>query len=54
MSQQELAAQGQAESAEQCPACGADVPLNVPECPECGLFIGVVDGFEDDAGGDEA
>lgn len=26
--------------AEDCPACGAHIPLDVAECPECGLVVG--------------
>jgi hypothetical protein len=25
---------------DQCPACGAKVPLDVEECPDCGLVVG--------------
>ena len=35
-------------SAETCPACGAEVPLDVEECPECGLMIGFGEDFSDD------
>ena len=38
-------------SADVCPACGASVPANVSECPDCGLFIG---GDEEPAKGEEA
>lgn len=27
-------------SADACPACGAQVADGVPECPDCGLFLG--------------
>ena len=27
-------------SAESCPACGAEVPMDVEECPDCGLVVG--------------
>lgn len=49
---QEEAARGQADSVEQCPACGAHVPLDAEECPECGLFVGA--GEEDEGDEDEA
>lgn len=26
---------------DECPACGAHVPLEVEECPDCGLVVGV-------------
>ena len=35
-------------SAETCPACGSDVPMDVEECPECGLMIGFGEEFDDD------
>lgn len=25
---------------DKCPACGSDVPLDVEECPDCGLVVG--------------
>ena len=28
---------------DQCPACGAKVPLEVEECPDCGLVVGTGD-----------
>lgn len=31
-----------------CPACGSHVPLDVEECPECGLVVGVSSVEEDD------
>ena len=41
---------GGAEAAvDQCPACGAHVPLNVEECPDCGLVVGLSDEDEDRA-----
>ena len=49
-------------SADKCPACGSDVPADVEECPDCGLFVGSLsedddegseDGDPDDAEGDE-
>lgn len=51
---QSEAARGQAASVEQCPACGADVPLDAAECPECGLFVGVAEMDEDEDGEAEA
>lgn len=36
---------------EQCPACGAHVPLDVEECPDCGLVVG---GATDEEDEDEA
>lgn len=35
-----------------CPACGAHVPLDAAECPECGLVVGVA-GEDEDQGDDE-
>ena len=35
-------------SAESCPACGADVPMDVEECPECGLVVGFGEADEED------
>ena len=40
-----LAAEGlddahEATSVDECPACGATIPLDVDTCPECGLFVG--------------
>lgn len=35
---------------EQCPACGASVPLDAEECPDCGLTVGRA--TEDDDGED--
>ncbi len=29
---------------DQCPACGAKVPLAAEECPDCGLFVGAAEG----------
>ncbi len=40
-----------------CPACGANVPLDVEECPDCGLVVGVSgddDDEEEDDDDDEA
>ncbi|MEO1334696.1 MAG: hypothetical protein AAFV29_03595 [Myxococcota bacterium] len=34
---------------DQCPACGADVPLNVDVCPECELFLGAAEPAEQNA-----
>jgi hypothetical protein len=31
-----------------CPACGAHVPLDAAECPDCGLVVGVAGEDEDD------
>ena len=33
-----------------CPACGAHVPLEAEECPDCGLVVGVAG--DDDEGGE--
>ncbi|MFO0723301.1 MAG: hypothetical protein U1E65_05940 [Myxococcota bacterium] len=41
-------------SAEQCPACGAAVPLDVEECPECGLFVGRGEEEEEEGEGEDA
>lgn len=38
-------------SAESCPACGADVPMDVEECPDCGLVVGF--GEDDEEEDDE-
>lgn len=32
---------GTTTSVEECPACGAHVPLDAEECPDCGLVVGV-------------
>jgi len=40
------AAGGAPEDAGKCPACGSEVPLNVEECPDCGLFVGAAEGDE--------
>lgn len=45
---QEAAARGQADSFEQCPACGAHVPLDAEECPDCGLFVGAGEADDED------
>lgn len=43
--------EGSSEAAiDECPACGAHVPLDVEECPDCGLVVG----FSGDDEGDEA
>ncbi len=39
-----------------CPACGASVPLDAEECPDCGLFVGAAgddDEDEEDDGEEE-
>ena len=36
-------------SVDECPACGAQVPLDVDTCPECGLFVGMAAEDEDEA-----
>lgn len=43
-------------SVDTCPACGAHVPLDATECPDCGLFVGAAgdDEDDDDDDGDEA
>lgn len=40
----------------QCPACGAKVPMNVADCPDCGLCVGVgePDEDEDEAGAEDS
>lgn len=34
---------------DECPACGADVPLDVDTCPECGLFLGAAEPADEEA-----
>ncbi len=36
-----------------CPACGAEVPTNVEECPDCGLFVGMGEDDEPEAAPEE-
>lgn len=48
----DTAAQGSAETVENCPACNAHVPMAAEECPDCGLYVGA--GEDDDSEADEA
>ena len=41
-------------SADKCPACGADVPPDVEECPDCGLFVGALSEDDDEEEDDSA
>ncbi len=41
------------QSAGKCPACQADVPGELTECPECGLYIGASVSEDDESGDDE-
>ena len=38
-------------SVDECPACGANVPLDVDTCPECGLFVGTAEDDEQEQAG---
>lgn len=50
IAQREAGGQVGATSIEQCPACGAAVPLEAEECPDCGLTVGrATDDDGDDA-----
>ena len=37
---------------EECPACGANVPLDAEACPDCGLVVGRADDGGEDGPGD--
>lgn len=39
-------------SIEECPACGANVPLDAEACPDCGLVVGRADDGGEDGPGD--
>lgn len=46
-------AEGAETAIDACPACGADVPLDVEECPDCGLVVGVSGDMDDDEDDEE-